>query len=77
MDEPFGNCCKDLADCIHELPNSMFRVEESGVLYLTVGYTTTQEGTGWFDHAVFFCPFCGKRLQDPKLVEARAFEKVQ
>jgi hypothetical protein len=46
------------------VPNSLFRIEENGVLYLAVGYADTEEGLGWFDQAVFFCPFCGVRLQD-------------
>ena len=56
-------CCKDLADAMTGPPNSFFRTEENGVLYLTVGYVQTNEGPGWFDHAVIFCPFCGKKLQ--------------
>jgi hypothetical protein len=39
-------------------------VEENGVLYVTVGYAEKEEGKSWsFDHAVIFCPFCGKQLQ--------------
>jgi hypothetical protein len=42
----------------------MFRVdEETGVLYLAVGYVETEDGPGWMDHAVMFCPFCGATLQ--------------
>jgi len=44
-------------------PNSMFRVEKNGVLYFTVGYVATEQGPGWLDQAVIFCPFCGKQLQ--------------
>jgi hypothetical protein len=44
-------------------PNSMFRIKENGALYFTVGYIATEEGPGWFDQAVIFCPFCGKQLQ--------------
>jgi hypothetical protein len=57
-------CCKDLADAMTGPPNSFFRIEENGVLYLTVGYVQTSEGPGWFDQVVIFCPFCGKKLQD-------------
>ena len=41
----------------------MFRVEDNGVLYFTVGYVDTEEGRGWFDPAVIYCPFCGSQLQ--------------
>jgi hypothetical protein len=46
-----------------KVPQSFFRVEPNGVLYLTVGYQRTEEGTGWFDQPVLFCPFCGQSLQ--------------
>ena len=57
-------CCDDLVRAMTGPPNSLIRTEENGVLYLTVGYVQTTEGTGWFDQAVLFCPFCGKKLQD-------------
>lgn len=41
----------------------MFRVEDNGVAYLSVGYMKTPQGLGWFDQAVLFCPFCGTSLQ--------------
>jgi len=58
----FGTCCTDLADCMAQ-PNSTFRVEDTGVLYLSIAYVETDEGLGWFDHAAVFCPFCGIQLQ--------------
>ena len=62
----FGSCCKDLKDAIDSslVPNSFFMVGENGVLYLTIGYVNTNDGPGFFDQAVIFCPFCGKKLQD-------------
>ena len=64
MTEPFGSCCVDLHDAMTQPPNSMFRVdEETGVLYLAVGYVETEDGPGWMDQAVMFCPFCGATLQ--------------
>jgi hypothetical protein len=60
----FGACCRDLNDAMTSPPQSLFRVEENGVLYLTVGYTPTEQGVAWFDGAVIYCPFCGKQLQD-------------
>ena len=59
----FGSCCSALEDAMKTAPNSLFRVEENGVLYFTVGYIATEQGPGWFDQAVIFCPFCGKQLQ--------------
>ena len=45
-------------------PHSHFRVEDSGVLYLTIGYAPTDQGPAWFDQAILHCPFCGTKLQD-------------
>jgi hypothetical protein len=62
-------CCKDLTDAMTGPSNSFFRIEENGVLYLTVGYVQTTDGPGWFDQAVIFCPFCGTRLQDREAIQ--------
>lgn len=53
-------------------PVSMFRVEENGVLYLSVGYAKTEQGIGWFDHAVVYCPFCGRKIQDQDEIKRRS-----
>ena len=65
-------CCKDLSDAMTAPPQSFFRVEENGVLYLTIGCVQTSEGPGWFDHAVMFCPFCGQKLQDRDEIRRRS-----
>jgi hypothetical protein len=59
----FGSCCKDLKEAMTTPPTSLFRIEENDVLYLTIGFAETPQGTAWFDHAVLFCPFCGSQLQ--------------
>jgi hypothetical protein len=53
-------------------PTSLFRVEDDGVLFLTVGYAETEQGTGWFDQAVIFCPFCGHKIQDKDEIQRRS-----
>ena len=68
----FGSCCKDLRDAMSTPPNSLFRVEENGVLYLTVGYADTPEGIAWFDQAPLFCPFCGVEIQDRKEIRKKS-----
>ena len=40
-----------------------FWASEQGVLYLTIGRVQTEQGMGWMDQAVLFCPFCGATLQ--------------
>jgi hypothetical protein len=53
-------------------PNSLFRVAEWGALYLSVGYIESDQGLGWMDQAVIFCPFCGKRLQSGDEIRLKA-----
>ena len=71
MKQSFGQCCKDLADAMH-LPTSHFRVEKNGVLFLVVGSVQTPQGSGYFDQAVLFCPFCGSIVQDREEIARRA-----
>lgn len=70
----FGTCCNDLRDAMDstKVPNSFYRVEENGVLYQTVGYVNTDRGAGYFDQAVIYCPFCGRRLQDKDEIKANS-----
>jgi hypothetical protein len=68
----FGSCCKDLADSMKQVGKSFFVVEDNKVLYLTVGYILTDKGTGWFDRAVIYCPFCGKQLQSREEIAKRS-----
>jgi hypothetical protein len=60
----FGTCCEELNKAMTTPPQRFFFVsEETSRLMLTVGAVETEEGTGWFDSVVFFCPFCGTQLQ--------------
>ena len=76
MTKAFGTCCRDLAEAMQAPPNPLLRVEENGVLYLAVGFVTTEQGVGWYDQAVLFCPFCGERLQDREDISQRIGEPV-
>ena len=71
----FGKCCNDLRAAMSEVPESFFRVEDNGVLYLTVGYAPTKNGPGFFDQAALFCPFCGVKLQDRDEIARRSSAK--
>ena len=66
----FGTCCKDLADAMTLPAEKFFRVEANGVLYLTIGYMPTDQGPGFYDQAVVFCPFCGKQLRSKEGIAA-------
>lgn len=68
----FGTCCKDLQDAMTTPPNSFFRIEENGVFYLTVGYVDTENGPGFFDQAIIYCPFCSSQLQTKKGIASKA-----
>ncbi len=68
----FGTCCKDLAEAMSIPPNSFFFVSKNAVLYQTVGYEQTEQGPGWFDQAVIFCPFCGKQLQSKEEIASKS-----
>ena len=44
-----------------------------GILYLSVGLLELEdEEPGMVDHPLFFCPFCGTRLQTVEEVKAKA-----
>jgi hypothetical protein len=68
----FGDCCTDLQDCLNGSFNRVIFEETNGSLYMSVGWIQSEDGVRWFDHAVFFCPFCGARLQTPEEVKDRA-----
>ncbi|MEM8553033.1 MAG: hypothetical protein AAGF45_11695 [Pseudomonadota bacterium] len=42
-------------------------VDDEDVLTMTVGLIDTPGGLGMFDHAIYFCPFCGRELQAAEL----------
>jgi hypothetical protein len=54
----------------------LFVQPDNGVLYLAVGKLVTEEGTGWFDQAVLFCPFCGMQLQTREEIKAKTSHQL-
>ena len=59
----FGSCCKDLADSMATPSQSMFRVEDNGALYFTVGYVDTVRGTRLVRSGRDVLSICGTQLQ--------------
>ncbi len=55
-------------------PNSLFHVSEWNVLCMTVGYVQAEQGLGWMDQAVIFCPFCGKHLQSREEIRLKGMQ---
>jgi len=47
--------------------------DEDGVLYMSIGLVDPEkeEDPNMVDHPVFFCPFCGSKLQTPDEVDAK------
>jgi len=83
----FGKCCQDLKEVLEaEDFDPLVYEAEDGVLYLSVGILDIDdgsaegetgeedEGSGFLDHPVYFCPFCGTKLQTPEEVEAKAHD---
>ena len=52
----------------------LIAVDEDGVLYMSVGLLDAEkeDEPNMVDHPVFFCPFCGTKLQTPEEVDAKA-----
>ena len=70
----FGDCCDGLNDVLtNDDFEPLFAVDESGVLYMSVGVIDADDDddANMVDHPVYFCPFCGTRLQTEAEVEAK------
>ena len=63
--QSFGSCCGELKDAMSgEEFEPLLTVGEDGVLYMSVGLIDLEdEEPGMVDHPLFFCPFCGTKLQ--------------
>ena len=70
----FGDCCSHLKEAMSGADfEPLINVGEDGVLYLSVGLIDLEgEEPGIVDHPLYFCPFCGTRLQTAEEVEAKA-----
>jgi hypothetical protein len=76
----FGSCCTELKEALAaEGFDPLVTVAESGVLYLTVGLVDDEDdegGSALVDHPMFFCPFCGTRLQTAEDVKEKLASKL-
>jgi hypothetical protein len=72
-DHKFGSCCNELKEVMSgEEFEPLVTVGNDGVLYLSVGLVDLEEEEpGMVDHPLFFCPFCGTRLQTADEVVAK------
>jgi hypothetical protein len=71
--QSFGSCCGELKDAMSgEEFEPLLTVGEDGVLYMSVGLIDLEdEEPGMVDHPLFFCPFCGTKLQTVDEVRAK------
>jgi hypothetical protein len=70
----FGSCCEELKEALEGGDfEPLITVGPDGVIYMTVGLVDLEEEEpGLVDHPLFFCPFCGTKLQTPEEVRAKA-----
>lgn len=69
----FGSCCSELKEAMSGQEfEPLITVGEDGILYMTVGLLDLEDDEpGMIDHPLFFCPFCGARVQDSEEVLAK------
>jgi hypothetical protein len=69
----FGKCCEELREAIEgDGFEPLITVGPDGILYSAVGLIELEdEEPGMIDHPIFFCPFCGTKLQDRDVVHAQ------
>lgn len=70
----FGSCCEELKEALEGGDfEPLITVGNDDVIYMTVGLVDLEEDEpGLVDHPLFFCPFCGAKLQTPEDVRAKA-----
>lgn len=71
----FGSCCELLKDAMGDQDfDPLISVgEDDGVLYMSVGLIDVEEEQpGSVEFPVYFCPFCGTKLQTPEEVDAKS-----
>lgn len=66
----FGTCCESLKEAMDKVDfEPLITVGDDTVLYMTVGLVDLdEEDPALVDHPLFFCPFCGTKLQDKDAV---------
>lgn len=70
----FTACCTELREAMsgEEFEPLITLGEDDGVVYMSVGLIDMEDDEpGMVDHPLFFCPFCGKRVQTAEEVRAK------
>jgi hypothetical protein len=70
----FGSCCEELKEALDGGDfEPLITVGTDDVIYMTVGLVDLEgDEPGLVDHPLFFCPFCGHKLQSVEDVRAKA-----
>ncbi len=70
----FGTCCGELKEAMSGAEfEPLITVAGDGILYMSVGLLELEdEDPAMVDHPVFFCPFCGTRVQTQEEVRAKS-----
>ena len=70
----FGSCCEELKEALDGGDfEPLITVGTDDVIYMTVGLVDLEgDEPGLVDHPLFFCPFCGTKLQSVEDVRAKA-----
>jgi hypothetical protein len=73
-DHKFGSCCSSLKEAMSDSDfEPLITVGDDGVLYMSLGMAVYDDDEPTMvDHPMFFCPFCGTKLQTPEEVDAKA-----
>jgi len=73
-DGTFGSCCVELKEAMSgDDFEPLITVGEGDILYMSVGLIEMEDDEpGMIDHPVFFCPFCGTKLQSAEDVRAKS-----
>jgi hypothetical protein len=74
----FGSCCSELKEALEgDGFEPLVTVGADDILYLSVGLVELEdEEPGIVDHPLFFCPFCGTKLQTPEEVKAKVKDEA-
>jgi hypothetical protein len=72
-DTGFGSCCESLKAALSGVDfEPLMTIDDDGVLCVPVGLVEMDsDEPGMLDHPMFFCPFCGTRLQNVEQVDAK------
>lgn len=68
----FGTCCEELREAIEGVDfEPLITVGPDNILYAAIGLVEDEGDPGMLDHPIFFCPFCGTKVQDREVVHAQ------